>query len=59
MYGRGVGVIVAHGGSTSNTVDSCLIYSTAGPFRTNTYAAHGYGVLVGDSGTSLTVLAQR
>ena len=27
------GVIVAHGGSTGNTVDSCVIYSTAGPYR--------------------------
>ena len=40
-------VIVAHGGSTANTVDSCLIYSTAP-------SAEGYGVLVGDSGTSAT-----
>jgi hypothetical protein len=46
-------VIVAHGGATNNTVDSCLIYSTAGPFRLNTFNGHGYGVLVGDSGTSL------
>ena len=48
-------VVVAHGGSSNNTIDSCLIYSTAGPFRTNTYNGHGYGVLVGDAGTSLTV----
>ena len=48
-------VIVAHGGSTNNTVDDCLIYSTAGPFRSNTFVGHGYGVLVGDSGTTLTV----
>jgi hypothetical protein len=48
-------VIVAHGGSTGNVVDSCVIYSTAGPFSLNTNIAHGYGVLVGDSGTSLTV----
>jgi hypothetical protein len=41
------GIIVAHGGSTSNTVDSCLLYSTAG-------SAAGYGLLVGDSGTTLT-----
>jgi hypothetical protein len=41
------GVIVAHGGSTSNTVDSCLIYSTAP-------SAGGYGLLIGDSGTTLT-----
>ena len=39
----------------NNTVDSCLIYSTAGPFRSNTFNGHGYGVLVGDSATSLTV----
>jgi hypothetical protein len=48
-------VVVAHGGSQNNTVDSCLIYSTAGPFRSNTFTGHGYGVLVGDSTTSLTV----
>ncbi len=48
-------VVVAHGGSQNNTVDSCLIYSTAGPSRSNTYNGHGYGVLVGDSTTSLTV----
>ncbi len=48
-------VVVAHGGSQNNTVDSCLIYSTAGPFRTNAFNGHGYGVLVGDSTTSLTV----
>ncbi len=48
-------VVVAHGGSTNNTVDSCVIYSTAGPFRSNAYNGHGYGVLVGDSGTSLTM----
>jgi hypothetical protein len=46
--GTGVwGVIVAHGWSTSNTVDGCLIYSTAA-------SAAGYGLLVGDSGTTLT-----
>jgi Right handed beta helix region len=48
-------VVVAHGGASNNTMDGCLIYSTAGPFRTNTFNGHGYGVLVGDSGTSLTV----
>ncbi len=48
-------VVVAHGGSQNNTVDGCLIYSTAGPFRSDTFNGHGYGVLVGDSGTSLTV----
>jgi hypothetical protein len=48
-------VVVAHGGAQNNTVDSCLIYSTAGPFRTNTFNGHGYGVLVGDSTTTLTV----
>ena len=41
------GVIVAHGGSTGNTIDGCLIYSTAA-------SAAGYGLLVGDSGTTLT-----
>lgn len=40
-------VIVAHGGSHGNTVDSCLIYSTA---PTN----GGFGVMAGDSGTSVT-----
>ena len=48
-------VIVAHGGSQNNMVDQCLIYSTAGPFRLNVNAAHGYGVLVGDNTTSLAV----
>ena len=48
-------VIVAHGGAQNNTVDSCLIYSTAGPFRSDTFNGHGYGVLVGDSTTSLSV----
>jgi hypothetical protein len=48
-------VVVAHGGSQNNTIDSCLIYSTAGPFRLDTFIGHGYGVLVGDSTTSLTV----
>jgi Right handed beta helix region len=41
------GIIVAHGGSTSNTVDGCRLYSTAA-------SAAGYGILVGDSGTTLT-----
>jgi parallel beta helix pectate lyase-like protein len=41
------GVIVAHGASTNNTLDSCLIYSTAP-------SAGGYGLLIGDSGTTLT-----
>ena len=48
-------VIVAHGGSQNNTVDGCRIYSTAGPFRSDTFNGHGYGVLVGDSTTSLNV----
>jgi hypothetical protein len=48
-------VVVAHGGSQNNTVDSCVIYSTAGPFRSDTFIGHGYGVLVGDSTTSLIV----
>jgi hypothetical protein len=48
-------VIVAHGGSQNNTVDGCVMYSTAGPFRSDTFIGHGYGVLVGDSTTSLTV----
>ncbi len=41
------GMIVAHGGSTANTVDSCVIYSTA-------TSARGFAILVGDSGTTLT-----
>ncbi len=48
-------VIVAHGGSTGNVVDSCVMYSTAGPYRSDTFISHGYGVLVGDTGTSVTV----
>jgi len=40
-------VIVAHGGSHGNTVDRCLIYSTA---PTN----GGFGIMAGDSGTSVT-----
>jgi hypothetical protein len=42
------GVVVAHGGSTSNSVDSCLIYSTAA-------SAAGQGVLVFDAGTTVTI----
>jgi hypothetical protein len=42
------GVVVAHGGSTGNTVDSCLIYSTAA-------GAAGQGVLVFDAGTTITI----
>jgi hypothetical protein len=42
------GVVVAHGGSTSNTVDSCLIYSTAA-------SAAGQGVLIFDTGTTVTI----
>ena len=41
-------VIVMHGGSTGTIVDSCLIYSTAA-------SAGGYGILIGDSGTTATV----
>jgi len=40
-------VIVAHGGSHGNTVDTCLIYSTA---PTN----GGYGIMAGDSATTVT-----
>jgi len=40
-------VVVAHGGSTGNTIDSCVIESTAA-------SAAGYGILVGDSGTTVT-----
>jgi hypothetical protein len=42
------GVVVVHGGSTGNTVDSCLIYSTAA-------SAAGQGVLVFDAGTTVTI----
>ena len=47
-------VLVDHGGATGNTVDSCVIYSTAGPYRSNIYESHGYGLLVGDTGSSMT-----
>ena len=47
-------VVVAHGGSSGNVVDSCVLFSTAGPYRSDTYVAHGYGMLVGDTGTSVT-----
>jgi hypothetical protein len=40
------GIIVAHGASTSNTVDKCVIYSTAA-------SAHGFAFLVGDANTTL------
>ena len=40
-------VVVAHGGSTNNAVDGCVIESTAP-------SPGGYGVLVGDSGTAAT-----
>lgn len=47
--GTGVwGVVVAHGGSNGNTVDSCLIYSTAA-------SPGGWGITVGDANTTLTV----
>jgi hypothetical protein len=48
-------LIVAHGGSTNNVVDSCVLQSTAGPFRSNTNVAHGYGMLVGDTNTTVTL----
>jgi hypothetical protein len=41
-------VVVMHGGSTSNTVDDCLIYSTSA-------SPAGVGVLIGDNGTTGTV----
>jgi Right handed beta helix region len=41
------GVVVAHGGSSGNTLEGCLIYSTAA-------SAAGFGILVGDTGTTLT-----
>ena len=47
-------VLVDHGGASGNTVDSCVIYSTAGPYRSNLFQSHGYGLLVGDSGSSMT-----
>jgi hypothetical protein len=48
-------LIVAHGGSTGNVVDSCVLQSTAGPFRMNPNVAHGYGMLVGDANTTVTL----
>ncbi len=48
-------LIVAHGGSTNNVVDGCILQSTAGPFRSNTNVAHGYGMLVGDANTTVTL----
>lgn len=48
-------LIVAHGGSTGNVVDGCVLQSTAGPFRSNTNVSHGYGMLVGDAGTTVTL----
>jgi len=48
-------LIVAHGGSTGNVVDGCVLQSTAGPFRSNTNVAHGYGMLVGDANTTVTL----
>jgi hypothetical protein len=41
------GIIVAHGGSTANVIDSCVIYSTAS-------RPVGFAILDGDSGTTLT-----
>jgi hypothetical protein len=41
-------VVVLHGGSANNTLDSCLIYSTAA-------SAAGYGILAGDNGTTSTI----
>jgi hypothetical protein len=40
-------VIVAHGGSHSNTVDGCLMYCTAP-------TSGGHGFMAGDSGTTVT-----
>src|SRR5258708_20048106 len=40
-------MVMAAGGSAGNTVDSWLLYSTA-------VSSAGYGLLVGDSGTTLT-----
>jgi hypothetical protein len=51
-------VAVFHGGSTNNTIDSCIIQSTTGLCPNgciSTATSHGYGVLVGDSGTTATV----
>src|SRR5258706_6151963 len=47
-------VIVAHGGSQNNIVDSCVIYSVSGGYSLNTNVSHGYGFLVGDNTTSLS-----
>jgi hypothetical protein len=48
-------LIVAHGGSTNNVIDGCILQSTAGPFRSNTNVSHGYGMLVGDANTTVTL----
>jgi hypothetical protein len=51
-------VAVFHGGSTSNTIDSCVIHSVTGLCPNgciSTATSHGYGVLVGDSGTSAII----
>ena len=51
-------VAVFHGGSTSNTIDSCIIQSVTGLCPNgciSTATSHGYGVLVGDSGTSAII----
>ena len=42
------GVVVVHGGSTANTVDSCVIYSTAA-------SAAGQGILLFDTSTTATI----
>ncbi len=51
-------VAVFHGGSTNNTIDSCIIQSTTGLCPNgcvSTATSHGYGVLVGDSGTTAII----
>ena len=51
-------VAVFHGGSTNNTIDSCIIQSVTGLCPNgciSTATSHGYGVLVGDSGTTATI----
>jgi hypothetical protein len=51
-------VAVFHGGSTNNTIDSCVIQSITGLCPNgciSTATSHGYGVLVGDTGTTATI----
>ena len=51
-------LIIFHGGSTNNTVDSNILQAVTGLCPNNcvsTATSHGYGILIGDSGTTATV----